>query len=522
MNDLLHWITADDPPGTMRDLRWAWLTLSLAGLVAAGYVVTAVNRYFQAKLGRAAEAKASLARLRNVLLAGCVLGVTFAAAWPGWAAWRVYDLALLALAAYTWWGVGRTRGIGLVDERLAQLEHSAEKYRQMAEFLPDIVWTATGDGTVDFCNRRWAEYVGDHAGATGATSSTWLDAAHPDDRAGLQSWWAAVVTGRTAASREVRLRSGAGAYRTFIVRAAPITCGDAVRWLGACSDVEDQKRLASEKEEQAKRKTFFLNALSHDLRAPLNIMALNAHLLKTSAREEADAESAKLIIDHATAAGTLLTKALELAKADAEDHNVVEPVCVADLLEGVARRFGPVAEQKGLSLRVAAPAGVVVHTDRQKLDRIVTNLVDNALKFTEHGGVTLETSAAAGELCVAVIDTGPGVPPENAPHLFEEFYQAGDSRVGGGFGMGLAICRFLARQLGGDVRLAHANGSGSRFELTVRDVRPRPGTGTVAEEVVGSVQGDALRRRADVTESAVPRAASVSIRDPLSSPVPDT
>ena len=97
---------------------------------------------------------------------------------------------------------------------------------------------------------------------------------------------------REPASREVRLEvrpggggagaAGAGGYRTFIVSACPIVRGEAVKWLGACADVEDQKRLAAEKEAQARQKTFFLNSLSHDLRAPLNNVTLNAHLLKTS------------------------------------------------------------------------------------------------------------------------------------------------------------------------------------------------------------------------------------------------
>lgn len=470
MTDLLRWIADDSTPGTGRDLRWASLTLSLAALIAAGYVVIAVNRYFQSKLGRSGESRTALSRLCTILASGCGLGLAFFALGPGWGTWRLYDAALLALAAYTWWSVFRMRGIGLVDARLAQLdelERSADKYRQMAEFLPDIVWTATADGSIDFCNQRWAEYTGGGEGA----APTWIDAVHPDERPDLLTWWSTVVTERSPATREVRLKGAAG-YRTFVVRAAPIIRGDAVRWLGACSDVEDQKRLVTEKETLAKRKTFFLNALSHDLRAPLNIMALNAHLLKTSAREQADVESAKLIIDHATAAGTLLSKALELAKADAEDHNVIEPVAAADVLRDIGRRFAPVAEQKGLSLRINASAEAQLFTDRQKLERVISNLVDNAIKFTERGSVTVDLSSGGEDVIVAVSDTGPGIPPQNAPRLFDEFYQGRDAGgSGGGFGMGLAICRFLARQIGGEVRLARTDASGSRFELAIRDAR---------------------------------------------------
>jgi PAS domain S-box-containing protein len=366
------------------------------------------------------------------------------------------------------------RGLSLLEEKLArveELERSADKYRQMAEMLPDVVWTATEDGHVDFCNQRWVEYVGARrAGEAGS----WLEAVHPDEKRAADAWWAATLAGREPAARELRLR-GVHGYRSFVVRAAPIVKGDAVKWLGACSDVEEQRQQLEAQEVQAKQKTFFLNALSHDLRAPLNIVALNAHLLKTSARDPADAESAKLIIENATAAGSLLTKALELARADAEDHNHLEPVAVGELLQQIGRKFAPAAEEKPISLRVHVPVvDVEVVTDRQKFDRVVSNLVDNAIKFTQQGGVTVETEAVGDLVHVRVTDTGSGVDEKFRAQLFEQFSQA-DGGKGGregrrGFGMGLAICRFLARQLGGDVRLAMTGPGGSCFEATVRDL----------------------------------------------------
>jgi signal transduction histidine kinase len=357
--NLIRWLGEDSAPGTVSDLRWAWVTVALSAAVASGYIAIAVNRYFQAKLGRRDESRVALARLRNIVLCSFAFGVVFYATDMAWTMWRLYDLALLALAVYTWGAVVRMRGPGLVDERLAKLD--------------------------------------------------------------------------------------------------------------------ELERLAAENEELARQKAFFLNALSHDLRAPLNIVALNAHLLKTSAREEAEVESAKLIIENATAAGSLLTKALELAKADAEDHNSVERVSVAGVLHDVARRFAPVSGQKGLSMRVDADQDVEVMSDRQKLERVVSNLVDNAIKFTERGGVTLELLPTdGGGAAVRVTDTGMGVDARHAPHLFDEFYQAKRGPGGSGFGMGLAICRFLARQLGGDARLVHTGPVGSCFEVTVSDMTPRP------------------------------------------------
>jgi PAS domain S-box-containing protein len=459
-----------DVPGSEPELRWAWLTLTLSGLVAAGYVVIACNWYFQTKLPRRRECKAALARLGLIVLCCQALGLWFFLSEMSWPAWRLYDALLVGLACYTWWFASGMRGLGLIEERLAQtdeLERSSARYREIAELLPHVVWTATGDGHVDFANRRWREY--------GLGGRTWLESVHPAERQEVLAWWDAAVRSRLPASREVRLEGHAG-YRTFVVSAAPVAHGGTVKWLGACADVEDQKRLAAEKELQARQKTFFLNSLSHDLRAPLNNVVLNAHLLKMTVREEAQVESARVIVENAAAAGELVSKLLDIARAG-EDRNASEVVPLAGVLRQVARRFQPIAEQKGLWLRVAADDDVEALTDRQKLDRVVANLVDNAIKFTERGGVTVELVGGAAGARVLVSDTGVGVPERDAPFLFDEFYQVDNHERDRkkGFGMGLAICRSLARQLGGDVRLARTSPGGSCFELTVGGCSPRGG-----------------------------------------------
>ena len=447
------------------ELRWAWVTALLSVLVILGYAVVAFNWYFQSKLELAREAKAALRRLRLIVAASALCGFLFVVSDMSWPVWRVYDLVLVALACHTWWFAFRMRGPGLLDERLvhaAELERSATKYRQIAELLPHVVWTATAEGRVDYSNERWAEY--------GGRGRSWLESVHPDEQEQVAAWWREGLSARSPLTREVRLRGRDGQYRTFVISATPITHGGAVKWLGACADVEDQRRAAAEKEAQAKQKAFFLNALSHDLRAPLNNVVLNAHLLKMSAREEAEVESANVIVENAVAAGEMVAKLLEVAKAEGQDHVEREVVTVSSVIRQVARRFLPLAERKGLYLRVEEPDGdFEVLTDRQKLDRVVANLVDNAVKFTTAGGVSVVLTCAGDRVTVGVSDTGIGVPEADAPHLFDEFYQVNNHERDRtkGFGMGLAICRSLARQLGGDVRLAATGPRGTRFELSL-------------------------------------------------------
>ncbi len=461
--------------GLHQDPIWVAVTLALSALVAIGYAVIAVNWYFQSRLAGQAESRATLRRLRNICLCCGICGSTFYLTDMPWIVWRFYDVCLLVFAWSTWSFVWRMRGLGLVDERLAQvaeLERAATRYREIAELLPHMVWTATAHGVVDFSNQAWHGYVG-------AGDRTWLDAVHPDERFRVLNLWNAAIAARHAVNFEARL-GGRDGYRTFLVRATAIKQGEAVKWLGACADIEDQKLLAAEKEMQVRQKSFFLNALSHDLRAPLHNVLLNAQLLKMSsdAGDPLDTEALDMIMENSVAAADLVAKLLDYAKVGAEDENVIEPVQLPMLLSQIVRRYTPLAEQKGLFLRKfetatsgdVPPPSFQISTDRQKLERIICNLVENAVKYTARGGVVLELSTrAGGEARIRVRDSGIGIPHDKIPYLFDEFYQVNNYERdrSKGFGMGLAICRSLARHIRAEVRLAATGTDGSCFEIVL-------------------------------------------------------
>jgi signal transduction histidine kinase len=448
------------------DIFWSWATIALSTLVAVGYCVIAFNWYFQAKFHRTAEAQAALRQLRWICICCGLCGTLLYWSELPWSFWIVYDLALVLVAGRTWTFLLHMRGLSLLGERLAQvdeLERSARKYQQIAELLPHMVWTATAEGRVDFSNQRWHEFAGD--------SRHWLDAVHPDERDFALEQWSRSIALRLPLNFEARL-AGATCYRTFVIKATPILQGDAVKWLGACADIEDQRLLAAEKEQQARQKSFFLNALSHDLRAPLHNVMLNAHLLKMGARDESDTESVNMIMENAMAAGDLVTKLLDFARVGAKDDNFVETIDIAGIVQQVVRRFMPIAEQKHLYLRTAGQPIAMLRTDRHKVERVISNLVDNALKYTNCGGVMIEVLTSPTQTLLRISDTGIGIPEKNMPFLFDEFYQVNNHERdrSKGFGMGLAICRCLARHVNGDVRLASTSTEGSCFEITLQDV----------------------------------------------------
>src|SRR5262249_15384607 len=123
--------------------------------------------------------------------------------------------------------------------------------------------------------------------------------------------------------------------------------------------------------------------------------------------------------------------------------------------------------EKNLSLDVNVPASIRVRLERGRFDRVLGNLLDNAVKFTDQGGIIVEAQTNGRGLEIHVLDSGVGIAPEHHEKLFSEFFQVGNKERSRqkGFGLGLAIARHLARQMGGEIAVESALGSGSRFTL---------------------------------------------------------
>lgn len=234
--------------------------------------------------------------------------------------------------------------------------------------------------------------------------------------------------------------------------------------------------------QESKRKTAFLNALSHDLRTPLNGIALQSQVAQIAA-DGGDAAAAKEALEQintsAKAAATLLENLLECARLDwQEEPAKFETFALIDALRQGMSEARTIATRKGLYLQMTGCHHLQIRSDRRKFERIVENLISNAVKFTDTGGVRIAVEKYDTSLELHVIDTGVGLSVEQQGRVFDEFYQAGNYERDRekGFGLGLAIARRLARRLGGDITVDSAAGYGSRFTLCL------PGTVAGASE----------------------------------------
>lgn len=282
--------------------------------------------------------------------------------------------------------------------------------------------------------------------------------------------------------------------------------------------IESAEALRIERDRVAavsRSKTRFLAAASHDLRQPIYALGLYTSTLDELARQIADerlesvSRGLRRALDHTRG---LLDSLLDISRLEAMAVEVrLERVDLEPLLKGVVDNHERAAEQKGLALALDVPAelaGLAVRSDPVLLSRLIGNLVENGIKFTARGGVTL--SLAAGErpdgVCIRVCDTGCGIAPDEQARVFEEFYQVGNASRDRslGLGLGLSIVARLATLLRAGIRLRSEPGAGATFDVQLGPVEAASPRGS----------GDMVRsRRHDEPDAADRPGRSVLVVD---------
>ena len=165
----------------------------------------------------------------------------------------------------------------------------------------------------------------------------------------------------------------------------------------------------------------------------------------------------------------LVNGLLLLARGDAGQIELRRaPIRLCDLVRDVVEMYHPLAEERSVRLEHRGDAAAIVEGDGQLLRQLISNLVDNAIKFNRPGGrVAISVSAEPANVTVTVADTGVGVPPEHIEHIFERFYQADSARCSAGSGLGLSICHWIVAAHGGTLHVSSEPGAGSAFTVTL-------------------------------------------------------
>jgi signal transduction histidine kinase len=228
-------------------------------------------------------------------------------------------------------------------------------------------------------------------------------------------------------------------------------------------DMLDRLQAAFEHERQ------FLADASHELRTPLGLLRMQIDLAQSRPRDAATMTAMVRAMGADVDRMTRLVEAM-LALTRLESAQAAPaPVDLYDVLGGLVSQLQPLALDRQITLALDSPTEANVLGDRDRLVQLFLNLLDNALKYTPPGGqICVRVQRAAG-WGIQVADSGPGIPPEHLPHLFDRFYRVDTSRARetGGLGLGLAIAQTIAHQHGGAITVTSAPGQGTTFAVTL-------------------------------------------------------
>jgi signal transduction histidine kinase len=233
-------------------------------------------------------------------------------------------------------------------------------------------------------------------------------------------------------------------------------------------EAEQQARAQAERANRTKAE--FLSSMSHDLRAPLNAVGGYANLVLDGLygpTTEKQREGMHRILRAQQHLLAVIRDILDFARIEAGHVRLdMADVAVNDVLGGVGVMIEPQMSAKNLEYEYhAGPQDVLIRTDRERAVQVLLNLLTNALKFTDAGSVHVDWTADEQRVSINVRDTGRGIPSDRVTQIFEPFVQVGRNRdeARQGIGLGLAISRQLARNMGGDLRAQSAEGVGSVF-----------------------------------------------------------
>ena len=391
------------------------------------------------------------------------------------------------------------------------LEIEKDRFRAAVSVSEGLLWTNDASGRMVGEQPGWASLTGQSQPEY--QDYGWAQAVHPDDAQPTVDAWKEAVAERRTFEFEHRVRRHDGVWRIFKVRAVPLfnlDDGSLREWVGIHSDITAQRQaevalqednaalearvavrtselerlarhLARERdraESASRAKTRFLAGMSHELRTPLNGILGYAQMLRLEGgltarqreRIEAMLGAGKHLLE-------MITSVLDMSEIEAEHVALrLSEVDGPELMQSCLDVIGVAGETKGLALSLSVLRGAPrrITTDATRLRQVVLNLLGNAVKFTEQGGVELRLCPAAegDAVRIEVVDTGPGVPAELRPRLFQDFERL-DYGVGPkveGSGLGLALSARLAKLLGGQIGYKDKPGGGSVFWLELPSI----------------------------------------------------
>ncbi|HEX6790918.1 MAG TPA: PAS domain S-box protein [Candidatus Krumholzibacteria bacterium] len=354
------------------------------------------------------------------------------------------------------------------------LRESEQRFRDMANASPMLIWMSGTDRRFTWFNKQWLDFVG--RPMERELGNGWAENVHPDDHNHCMETYVTKFDAREPFSMMYRLRRHDGQYRWMMDIGNPRYAkdGEFAGYIGSCVDITERRNAEESLREADRRKDEFLAVLSHELRNPLAPISMAVTLMQRRAAADPQEQELRNIIQRQT---TQLARLLD----DLLDVNRIrsgkvvlrrERMNLDGAVSTAVEAIRPQIDAKVQKLVVDVPREpVFVNADPARMAQVIANLLGNAVKYTDRGGnITLTVMQRDGHAVLIVRDSGIGIRPEQMTHIFDMFAQVNPTldRADGGLGVGLSLTRSLVELHGGHIEVqSEGPGKGSQFIVSL-------------------------------------------------------
>ncbi|MFN3020605.1 ATP-binding protein [Chryseobacterium sp. TY3] len=337
----------------------------------------------------------------------------------------------------------------------SQLDH----FQQMLEALPQIAFTLSNDGEIEFVNRRWFQY---------STSDKRFPEVHPDDKDLLHEF-DRQRENLEAIALEARIKNiETGEYRYHLLRMSPILeNSQAKNWVGTFTDINDQKRVEKEKDE-------FLSIASHELKTPLTSIKAYVQLLDRKLKLDKESPEANYVAkvqDQIEKLNNLITDLLDVSKIENGKLKMnLQPNNLENVISNAIETIIQTHDENSVKIeRHGQKPDFLMPFDAIRVEQVLINFLTNAIKYSpKNNKVIITTSVDENDIKISVTDFGIGIPEYKQDAVFNKFYRVEESSLQfQGMGIGLYICAEIIKQHGGSIGLSSIIDEGSTFYFTL-------------------------------------------------------
>jgi PAS domain S-box-containing protein len=372
------------------------------------------------------------------------------------------------------------------EQRAAEVLREAEdRFRNMADAAPVLLWMADTDGLCTFFNQTWLDFTGRSADEEWGVG--WAEGVHFEDFQRCMDTFSEAFGQRRVFEMEYRLRRHDGEYRWLLDRGTPRYTPDGTfsGFIGSCIDITERRAFEHQLRRAVAARDEFLSVASHELKTPLTSLQLQIDSLMRylERRPGVPGEDARLqsggraVTDQVRRLGDLVEVLLDVSRINSGrlQFHYAE-LDLVDLLRDADERWRAAASlvQCDLSLRVVeGRTGTTLKGcwDRLRLEQVLNNLLSNAVKYGPGKPIQLLAAGDDEHVRFSVIDQGIGIPPADHPRIFERFERAVPTRNYGGLGLGLWITHQIVTGLGGTIAVISVPGAGATFEVELPRAR---------------------------------------------------